>query len=129
MKKLINICLMIVIIIPFIIPQNVYAAKTKTTKTDSSYTINVDDYKPGTGEESKVLKTKANRVISVLSTIGMIVSVVALMILGIKYMIGSIEERAEYKKDFIPYLIGAFLVFTVSLVPQLIFIIMDKLNG
>lgn len=33
------------------------------------------------------------------------------MILGIKYMMGSIEERASYKKSMLPYFIGAILLF------------------
>ena len=46
--------------------------------------------------------------------IGSIISVLVLVILGIKYMMGSAEEKAEYKKTMIPYLIGAILVFAAS---------------
>ena len=38
-------------------------------------------------------------IVSWLTGIGMAVSVIVLLILGIKYMIGSAEEKAEYKKD------------------------------
>ena len=43
-------------------------------------------------------------------------------------MLGSVEERADYKKTMIPYLIGAFMVFTVSLIPQIIFKFMEKFS-
>ena len=33
------------------------------------------------------------------------------MILGIKYMLGSVEEKASYKKSMMPYLIGSVLIF------------------
>ena len=33
------------------------------------------------------------------------------MVLGVRYMMGSAEEKAEYKKVMIPYLIGAVLLF------------------
>lgn len=33
------------------------------------------------------------------------------MILGIKYMMGSAEERANYKRSMIPFVIGAILLF------------------
>ncbi len=46
--------------------------------------------------------------------IGSIVSVLVLVILGIKYMMGSAEEKADYKKTLIPYLVGAVLVFAAS---------------
>ncbi|MEI3401230.1 MAG: hypothetical protein V8R51_02250 [Clostridia bacterium] len=46
-----------------------------------------------------------------MQTVGIVLSVVILIILGIKYMMGSAEEKAEYKKTMIPYLIGAVSVF------------------
>ena len=49
---------------------------------------------------------KISPIISYITGIGMAVSVITLVVLGIKYMVGSIEERAEYKKSMIPYLIG-----------------------
>ena len=41
----------------------------------------------------------------------MAVSVITLVVLGIKYMVGSIEEKEQNTKSMIPYLIGAFFVF------------------
>ena len=34
--------------------------------------------------------------------------------IGIKYILGSVEEKAEYKQTLKPYLIGAILVFGIS---------------
>lgn len=59
--------------------------------------------------------------IKILSTIGSIISVVMLVILGIKYMLGSAEERAEYKKTLLPYVIGAILVFAASTIASMIY--------
>ena len=54
------------------------------------------------------------RIIGMVQAIGSIASVLVLVILGIKYMMGSAEEKAEYKKTMIPYLVGAVLVFAAS---------------
>ena len=43
------------------------------------------------------------------------------MIIGIKYMLGSVEEKSEYKKTMIPYLIGAAIVFSGTTLPQIIY--------
>ena len=51
----------------------------------------------------------------------MAVSVIVLLVLGIKYMIGSAEEKAEYKKTMIPYLVGAVLVFGASAIAQVVY--------
>lgn len=52
-----------------------------------------------------------NLVLGLIQNIGTFIAVGILMILGIKYMIGSTEEKASYKKSMLPYLIGAILLF------------------
>jgi len=56
-----------------------------------------------------------NMIVGVIKVIGIFVAVAALMIVGVKYMMGSAEEKAEYKKVMIPYIIGALLLFGASL--------------
>lgn len=60
------------------------------------------------------LKIVGNAIIKILRIIGIVSSVIVLIIIGIKYMLGSVEEKAEYKKTLIPYIIGAALVFATS---------------
>lgn len=59
-------------------------------------------------------KKMANAIIGCLQIIGSIVSVITLSVLGIKYMIGSAEEKAQYKKTMGPYVIGAVMVFAIT---------------
>ena len=56
-----------------------------------------------------------NRIVGILQVVGIFVSIGAIIAIGIKYMMGSAEEKAEYKKVLIPYLIGAVLVFAASI--------------
>lgn len=84
------------------------------------YAFGVNDFK-GTPVNNIELNTVGNKVITVISTIGSIVSVIVLIIIGIKYMIGSIEEKAEYKKTLMPYIIGASLVFAASAIAGIIY--------
>jgi len=53
----------------------------------------------------------ANSVLGFIQVFGTLVSVGALMIIGIKYMLGSAEQRASYKKSLLPYFIGSILIF------------------
>lgn len=68
---------------------------------------------------------KANEIIGLVQMIGTITSVLALIIIGIKYMVGSVEEKAEYKKTMKPYLIGAVMVFSIT---NIIFVIEKLVN-
>lgn len=78
-----------------------------------------------TGEGAKVQTTKLDtfgqNLVSVITTIGSIASVIVLVVLGIKYMMGSAEEKAEYKKTLLPYVLGAMLVFAASTIASVVF--------
>ncbi len=80
---------------------------------------------PGELTGTATLGTEGNnlvgKIISWLTGIGMAVSVIVLLVLGIKYMIGSAEEKAEYKKTMIPYLVGAILVFGASAIANMVY--------
>lgn len=65
--------------------------------------------------------TVGNTILGIIQVAGIILSVGCLMVLGIKYMMGSAEEKAEYKKTFIPYLIGALLLFAASALVKAIY--------
>ena len=56
----------------------------------------------------------AGKILGFLQWIALIGGVLIIAVLGIKYMMGSLEEKAEYKKSMMPYLIGALLVFAAS---------------
>ena len=66
-----------------------------------------------------------NSIVRVLSTVGIVVSVVVLIVLGIKYMLGSAEEKAEYKKTLLPYVIGAALIFAASSIVSIVYTFMQ----
>ena len=57
----------------------------------------------------------------------MVLSVIVLIVLGIKYMLGSVEEKAEYKKTLLPYVIGATLTFGASSIASVIYNIAKEL--
>ena len=72
------------------------------------------------GAEIHQFEDAGGRIVGVIKVIGTCCSVGMLMVLGIKYMIGSTEEKAEYKKSFLIYILGAVIFFGI-------FSILDKL--
>lgn len=89
-----------------------------------------NSFKPGniSSEDANVITGRVNSIIGVIVTVGVIISAITLCILGIKYMVGSVEERAEYKKTMIPYIIGAVLLFAASSVVGIIANIVQNVN-
>ena len=87
-----------------------------------------DDFTPQSvnGHGSDNLSTNSvqklgNDVFNVIRVVGILVSVIMLVVLGIKYMMGSAEEKAEYKKTLMPYVIGALLIFAASTLSQILY--------
>ena len=62
-----------------------------------------------------------NQVLGIIQVIGTFIAVGTLMILGIKYMVGSAEERASYKKSMLPYIIGSVLIFSAVNITSVVY--------
>ena len=82
---------------------------------------NLDYWKPSFNGENTKFNSIIGKLVGALQTIGSIISVAALAILGIKYMISSVEEKAKYKETMIAYVIGCLLVFGISNVTSIIY--------
>ena len=119
MKRRVTIFLIIILCLATVIPIVSYATDTGLGDLNA--------YGGGSGGNSRNLEQMAETVLGIIQVIGVVVAVVMLIVIGIKYMMGSIEERAEYKQTLKPYLIGAFLVFSGTTVPQVIYQIAKNL--
>lgn len=110
--KIISVLLLAIILIT--VTTNVFAA-SGTMMTPSEVEAQVSY-----GSDT-TLQQKAGKVIGMLRNIAVIAAVIILTILGIKYMLGSVEEKAEYKKSFMPLIIGIVLVVSGTAVASFIF--------
>ena len=64
--------------------------------------------------DAGTLTSKAGQIMGMIRNVAVIAAVIILMILGVKYMLGSVEEKADYKKSFIPLIIGIVLVVSAA---------------
>lgn len=60
------------------------------------------------------VEKKISKILTSVNNVGMVLAIVMLAILGVKYMLGGIEEKADFKKDLVPYFIGAILLFGIT---------------
>ena len=88
---------------------------------------NLNKWKP-TIENSSELEGKAETILGYINAVGVVLSVVILSVLGIKYMMGSVEEKATYKQTMIPYFIGALLLFSATTLPNVIYKCVEQLG-
>lgn len=85
--------------------------------------IQTEVYRPTelTGSDYDEAFTLAGTLVSGLQIIGVVIAIAGILILGIKYMIGSIEQKAEYKKTMIPYIIGCIFIFAITQIVSIIY--------
>ena len=89
----------------------------------------VDDLFTGGSADVGGINTVGKNIVSIITTVGIIVAVIVLLILGIKYMMGSASEKAEYKKTMIPYLVGAVLIFGASAIAKAIIAMSESITA
>ena len=89
--------------------------------SDGDAAVNPGNYKPEKGDGEEALSEKTGVILGIINVIGVLTSVITLICLGIRYMFGSVEEKADYKKTFGMYLIGAFLVFSITTIPNILY--------
>ena len=81
--------------------------------------VGIMDNQTANGAEN--VASIGGQIADIITTVGIVVAVIVILILGIKYMMGSAEEKAEYKKTMIPYLIGAMLILGGSAIVKILF--------
>ena len=123
MKKLLKISLILIVILSVFTQMNFCYAKVfkDTIYSDESVeSADLDKYKPDDLGEEKEVVDKAKIVVTVIRNIGVIVAVIALMVIGIKTMFGSLEEKSKYKEALPGYIIGVILVIAITTLPSII---------
>lgn len=114
MKKTIKILLICIFIITIIQSTSLAAGSIDT------------DYQIGSTTAVHASDDMISNILGYIQTIGSIISVVALAIIGLRYMFSSIDEQAKLKGIIIYYVIGAVLVFATS---NIIGVLYDVIGG
>lgn len=123
-KILINVIMIFTIIINFnyIVEAKFEGEIQGSVVNDSDPSKNPDYYHPTTiSPQEPEVQEKIGNILGVINVIGIVSSVIILMIIGMKYMFGSVEEKAEYKKTMSMYLLGTLILFSASTLPNIIY--------
>ena len=112
-KNIIKILTIILILVISLMPN---IAKANDVET-------IDDIKGGASNflaagqtqnnplNQETLKNASDMVYNILLAVGIIAAVIVGLIIGIKYMMGSVAQKAETKELLIPYIVGCVIIF------------------
>lgn len=99
-----SIILLILIILFVIIPIKGYCVEDIISGMSGATTL----------VDGKSVTTGLNTILSLVRFVGSGISIIVVLMLGIKYMIASIDEKVEIKKRAIPIVIGCVILFATT---------------
>ena len=118
MKNTMKIIAIAVIAIMLVaVSTNVLAANT----LDYGGIINSVENNASNGSSNEGVNKIAGQIVGLIRNIAVVAGVILLSIIGIKFMLGSAEEKAEYKKSLIPLVVGIIVVMAASQIIAMIF--------
>lgn len=89
-----------------------YSSDTSLSDVISGGDSFIDAGKDGSAKIDKgSLQNASSSIYNILLICGVIIAVLIGSIMGIKFMIGSVEEKAEIKAALVPFVIGCIVVF------------------
>lgn len=106
--KVISILMLVLMMISIVTP-------VLATATDIGGVPVNPSYKP----DDKV-SAKFNNILGMIKYLGIFLAVGILMFLGIRYMMGSASDKAEFKKSMIPYVVGLVILLSAVIIIQII---------
>jgi hypothetical protein len=114
-KKILTITLLTILFFSIICANNFSCALSDVTNSTIWNT-----WQP-TIQDSTSLTNKVEPILGVIRVLGVVISVGTLAFIGIRFMYGSLEEKAKYKEQLVPWIIGATMVFTITTIPSIIY--------
>ena len=118
----------LVFVATMLITMSLLATTVFAISVDDVFT-KVDGAKNSSKANTDAITTLGGRVLDILQVAGIVIGIIILVVLGIKYMTGSLEEKAEYKKTMIPYVVGAVVVFAGPMLAKAIFTMISGISA
>ena len=87
-----------------------------------------EGWKPGEIDDTdgKKVGNIIGYALGTIKVVGICIAVVILTIIGLKYILSSLEEKAAYKENMIPYIAGCFLLACATTIPSIVYDIVNK---
>ncbi len=132
MKKITTILFMFFVLFLSVSSYNSISFAGHTEGTDASGvasgsidTIDPNFYNPSdsglSNSDKQAIKSKAGIILGWLRNISAIVAVIAIMVVGFNYILGSVDEKAKYEKTLIPIIIGVVMAVSGTTIVYFIY--------
>ena len=125
MKKKVMVCILLLIII--IIVNAIFPLKAFCLDDIENIIKGMEDTKKGDTSSSKITQS-INTIFSLIRYVGTGICIIVVMMLAIKYMVASVADKAEIKKQAVPVVIGCVLIFATFNIVSFVLSIVDSVQ-
>lgn len=80
------------------------------------------------GNGNGAITSAGSKIIGIIQAIGISVAVVMTVVMAIRFMLASVEEKAQIKEQLVPFVIGAILIFAVTMIPFFVSLFGQAIN-
>lgn len=84
------------------------------------FAVSASDLKPSYTAHSSSFVRIGRELLGWIRNIAAIVLVILLAFFGLKFMMGSVDQKAEYKKSLMPLIIGTFVVLGATTITNIV---------
>lgn len=129
MKKIIKfvICIIMIIAILILNTNSVTASSLGDIINSGSNFINSGANTNAIVPNEEGIRDTSNFIFNIVFTLGIIILIIWGMVLGIKFITGSVEEQADVKKGLFPYGVGCIIIFSGYAIWRIVVIIASKI--
>ena len=124
-KKIVKIIFVLLIIL------NIFITISNAGMLSDVFTKGKGFIKAGTGSnkmDTDKIYSLSQSISSVLQIVSVAAALIMIGILGIQYMVGSVEEQAKIKETMTPFIIGCLIAFGASTIWKTVVNILNGLN-
>ena len=95
----------------------------------AAYRANPNENPRPIGVDGGIFREATNIIYNVFLTVGIVLAVIIAAVLGIQFMVGSVDEKAKVKESLLPFVIGCVIVFGAFGIWSIIINIGNNITG
>ena len=124
-SKIILIIIMTIFIFSFL-GTNVYAGKIGDIFSSANDFIQTGENSNNSTISDENLKEMSDTIYNILLIIGIVITVIVGIVIGLQFMTGGAEQKAKVKETLIPYVAGCAVIFGAFTIWKLVIIILQS---
>lgn len=129
MKKIMISFMMFMAIIFVCFSSEAYAMGNVTQDGDSFINIGKQEYANNKPLDEGALQVTSKEIYNLLFTLAVVIAFGVGLVIGIQFIMGSVDEKAKIKETLIPYVVGCIVIFSAFTIWKIVIEVGNSMEG